>query len=162
MTRFLPLLPLVLLPAAILLCGALTAYPPAAVMGGFQEGTTEAELDCVLWARQVEPGALVVSDHRLSSLAFGIGQRNASWERGAEVLTATGVVREVATPAAGTQPVGYVLLSDEVRAGVALLQWEPAQPLSAEANAKFGSQNYPAVFEAGGCQLYRQAPGSLM
>ena len=79
-----------------------------------------------------------------------------------EVITATSIVREVATPAAGTQPVGYVLLSDEVRRGVALLQWEAAQPLSVEANAKFGSQNYPVVFEAEECQLYRQAPGSLM
>ncbi len=148
--------------AAILLCGALTAYPPAAVMGGFQEGTTNAELGCVLWVRQVEPAALVVSDHRLSSLAFGLGERNASWERGAEVLTATGVVREVGTPAAGTQPVGYVLLSDEVRAGVALLQWEAAQPLSPEAAAKFGSASYPAVYDSGVCQLYRQAPVPLI
>ena len=64
-------------------------------------------------------------------------------------------MREVSTPAAGTQEVGYVLLSDEVRAGVTLLQWEPAQPLSAEANAKFGSQHYQAVLEAEECQLYR-------
>ncbi|MCH2440446.1 MAG: hypothetical protein MK220_03860, partial [Candidatus Poseidoniia archaeon] len=148
--------------AAILLCGALTAYPPAAVMGGFQEGTTEAELGCVLWTQQVEPGALVVSDHRLSSLAFGLGERNASWENGADVITATGVVRKVATPAAGTQPVGYVLLSDEMRRGVTLLQWEPAQPLSEEAAAKFGSATYPAVYDSGRCQLYRQAPDSLM
>ena len=148
--------------AAILLCGALTAYPPAAVMGGFQEGTTESELDCVLWARQVEPGALIVSDHRLSSLAFGLGEHNASWEHGAEVLVSAGVVREVATPAAGTQPVGYVLLSDEVRSGVALLQWEPAQPLSAEAAAKFGSASYPAVHDAGECQVYRQASVPLI
>ena len=148
--------------AAILLCGALTAYPPAAVMGGFQEGTTNAELGCVLWTQQVEPGALIVSDHRLSSLAFGLGERNASWENGADVITATGVVRKVATPAAGTQPVGYVLLSDEMRRGVTLLQWEPAQPLSEEAAAKFGSATYPAVYDSGRCQLYRQAPDSLM
>jgi hypothetical protein len=147
---------------AILLCGALTAYPPATVMGGFQEGTTNAELGCVLWTGQVEPGALIISDHRLSSLVFGLGERNASWENGAEVLTAPGVVHEVTTPAAGTQPVGYVLLSDEVRAGVALLQWEAAQPLSAAAAAKFGSASYPAVHDAGGCQVYRQAPVPLI
>ena len=148
--------------AAILLCGALTAYPPAAVMGGFQEGTTNAELGCVLWTQQVEPGALIVSDHRLSSLAFGLGERNASWENGADVITATGVVRKVATPAAGTQPVGYVLLSDEVRRGVTLLQWEAAQPLSAEAAAKFGSASYLTVHDAGECQVYRQASVPLM
>ena len=148
--------------AAILLCGALTAYPPAAVMGGFQEGSSQAELGCVLWARQVESGALVVSDHRLSSLVFGLAQRDASWENGADVITAPGVVREVGTPAAGLQPVGYVLLSNELRSGMALLQWEPAQPLPTEAAAKFGSASYPAVHDAGGCQLYRQAPGSLI
>ena len=147
---------------AILLCGALTAYPPAGVMGGFQEGSTQAELGCVLWTQQVEPGALIVSDHRLSSLAFGLGERNASWENGAEVLVSVGVVREVATPVAGVQQVDYVLLSNEMRRGVALLQWEAAEPLSAEANAKFGSQNYPAILEAEECQLYRQAPDSLM
>jgi hypothetical protein len=131
-------------------------------MGGFQEGTTNAELGCVLWTQQVEPGALIVSDHRLSSLAFGLGERNASWENGADVITATGVVRKVATPAAGTQPVGYVLLSDEVRRGVTLLQWEAAQPLSAEAAAKFGGENYPVIYDSGGCELYRQAPVPLI
>jgi hypothetical protein len=131
-------------------------------MGGFQEGSTQVELGCVLWTQQVEPGALIVSDHRLSSLAFGLGERNASWEHGAEVLTSVSVVREVATPTAGVQQVDYVLLSNEMRRGVALLQWEAAEPLSAEANTKFGSQNYPAILEAGECQLYRQAPDSLM
>ena len=131
-------------------------------MGGFQEGTTNAELGCVLWTGQVEPGALIVSDHRLSSLAFGLGKHNASWEQGADVLVSAGIVREVSTPAAGTQEVGYVLLSDEVRAGVTLLQWEAAQPLSAEAAAKFDSATYSAVYDSGRCQLYRQAPDSLM
>lgn len=147
---------------AILLCGALTAYPPADVMGGFQEGSTQVELGCVLWTQQVEPGAFIVSDHRLSSLAFGLGEHNASWEHGAEVLASVGVVREVAAPTAGVQQVDYVLLSNEMRRGVALLQWEAAEPLSAEANTKFGSQNYPVVLNAGECQLYRQVPDSLM
>ena len=131
-------------------------------MGGFQEGSTQAELECVLWTQQVEPGALIVSDHRLSSLAFGLGERNASWERGAEVLSATSVVSEVGTPAAGTQRVDYVLLSDDVRSGVALLQWEAAEPLSTEATAKFGSASYPTVYDVGECQVYRQAPDSLI
>ncbi|MEO2180325.1 MAG: hypothetical protein ABGW86_03490, partial [Candidatus Poseidoniia archaeon] len=63
---------------------AIGTYPPPSVMGGFQEGTSQNEFDAILWLSFVEEDSLVVSDHRLSSLTFGLTKTNASWENGAE------------------------------------------------------------------------------
>ena len=62
------------------------AYPPPSVMGGFQEGTNQEEVDGVLWFQFVEEDSLVVSDHRLSSMTFGLSETNASWEHGALII----------------------------------------------------------------------------
>ncbi|MCK4969696.1 MAG: hypothetical protein KAS77_04195, partial [Thermoplasmata archaeon] len=69
-----------------------TAYPPKEVMAGFQEGTNQHEVEASIWLRNglPRPGAMVdddssgavATDHRLSSMSFGIGNKMATWDKG--------------------------------------------------------------------------------
>jgi len=143
---------------------AIGAYPPPSVMGGFQEGTSQEEFDAVLWINFVEKDSLVVSDHRLSSLTFGLTKTNASWENGAEVITGNTVEaieagKSLSTPQAGVKQVNYIVLSEEMKKGVALLQWDPAEELTGEAKTKFTDNNqFPVWFDNGDTSIMRMNP----
>ena len=141
---------------SILLLGcAWGAYPPPSVMGGFQEGTNQKEVDGVLWFQFVEEDSLVVSDHRLSSMTFGLSETNASWEHGALIINgnaqeAISASKNFTTPRAGVKDVTYILLSKEMEKGVALLQWDPAEELTGEAKTKFtDNEIFPIWFNNG-------------
>ena len=137
------------------------AYPPPSVMGGFQEGTNEKEFDAILWTQFTEDDSLVVSDHRLSSLTFGLTETNASWENGVEVIMgnaeqAIKASKALSTPQAGVKQVSYVILSKEMQKGVALLQWDPAKELTGEAKTKFTDNNqFPVWFDNGDTSIMR-------
>ena len=143
---------------------AIGAYPPPSVMGGFQEGTSQEEFDAILWINFVEDDSLVVSDHRLSSLTFGLTKTNASWENGAEVITgdskqAIEAGKNLSTPQAGIKQVTYIVLSKEMEKGVALLQWDPAEELTGEAKTKFTDNNqFPIWFDNGDTTIMRMNP----
>ena len=141
---------------SILLLGcAMGAYPPPSVMGGFQEGTSQEEINGILWFNFAEEDSLVASDHRLSSLTFGLTQTNATWENGATVINGNAeesilAGKDLPTPQAGRKDVTYVLLSEEMQKGVALLQWDPAEELTGEAKTKFTDNNrFPIWFNNG-------------
>ena len=144
---------------------AIGAYPPPAVMGGFQEGTNEDELDAILWTQFTEKDALVVSDHRLSSLTFGLTETNASWENGDLVITgdteeAVDAGKSLSTPQAGVKQVSYVMLSEEMQKGVALLQWDPAEELTGKAKTKFtNNEEFPIWFDNGDTSIMRMNHG---
>ena len=148
----------------LLLGCAWGAYPPPSVMGGFQEGTSQEEIDAILWINFVEEDALVVSDHRLSSLTFGLTKTNASWENGAEVITgnteqAIKAGKSLSTPQAGMKQVSYIVLSEEMQKGVALLQWDPAKELTGEAKTKFtDNEQFPVWFDNGDTTIMRMNP----
>ena len=139
----------------LLLGCAWGAYPPPSVMGGFQEGTSQEEIDAVLWLNFAEDDSLVASDHRLSSLTFGLTETNATWENGAIVINGNAeesiqAGKDLPTPQAGRKDVTYVLLSEEMQKGVALLQWDPAEELTGEAKTKFTDNNqFPIWFDNG-------------
>ena len=143
---------------------AIGAYPPPSVMGGFQEGTSQEEFDAILWTQFTEDDSLVVSDHRLSSLTFGLTKTNASWENGAEVITgdteqAIEAGKSLSTPQAGVKQVSYIVLSEEMQKGVALLQWDPAEELTGEAKTKFTDNNqFPIWFDNGDTTIMRMNP----
>ena len=146
----------------ILLLGcAWGAYPPPSVMGGFQEGTGQEEVDAVLWFNFAEEDSLVASDHRLSSLTFGLTETNATWENGATVINGNTersiqAGKDLPTPQAGRKDVTYVLLSEEMQKGVALLQWDPAEELTGEAKSKFTDNNqFPIWFDNGDTIIMR-------
>ena len=140
------------------------AYPPPSVMGGFQEGTSQEEFDAILWFDFVEEDSLVVSDHRLSSLTFGLTETNASWENGAVVITgnteeAISASKALSTPQAGVKQVTYIALSSEMQKGVALLQWDPAEELTGEAKTKFtDNDQFPVWFDNGDTSIMRMNP----
>lgn len=149
----------------ILLLGcAWGAYPPPSVMGGFQEGTSQEEIDAILWTQFTENDSLVVSDHRLSSLTFGLTETNASWENGAVVITgdteqAIEAGKSLSTPQAGMKQVSYIVLSEEMQKGVALLQWDPAEELTGEAKTKFtDNSQFPIWFDNGDTTIMRMNP----
>tara|TARA_B100001750_G_scaffold96637_1_gene76376 strand:- start:929 stop:1864 length:936 start_codon:yes stop_codon:yes gene_type:complete len=143
---------------------AIGAYPPPSVMGGFQEGTSQEEFDAILWTQFTEDDSLVVSDHRLSSLTFGLTKTNASWENGADVITgdteqAIEAGKSLSTPQAGMKQVSYILLSEEMQKGVALLQWDPAEELTGEAKTKFtDNSQFPIWFDNGDTTIMRMNP----
>jgi hypothetical protein len=142
----------------------LTAYPPKEIMGGFQEGTDERELAAALWLRGglPSPGAdpaddssgTVATDHRLSSIAFGVGGQMATWDSGGGLLQARsdaevqGALASIDTPR-DARPVTAVLLSDDLGSGAAGLQWEPARPVEGAAWDKFFAPPFVRVYDGG-------------
>lgn len=147
---------------------ALLSYPPPELFGGFQEGTSQRELDLVLWAREGIPGThdpmqagqRVATDHRLSTFLFGIGGATPTWDLAGDLIHAP-KLREnttehlrVKTPEAGSGPAHYVALSEEVRKHVALEQWEAAVGISEAAQAKFERPPFWRVFDNGEAQIY--------
>ena len=140
---------------------AIGSYPPPSVMGGFQEGTNDKELDAILWTQFTEDDSLIVSDHRLSSLTFGLTETNASWENGDIVITgdteeAIEAGKALSTPQAGVKQVSYIIISEEMQKGVALLQWDPAKELTGKAKTKFtDNEDFPVWFDNGDTSIMR-------
>jgi uncharacterized membrane protein (DUF373 family) len=164
-TRVRHMVPVVLL--AIVLAGGLvfTAYPPKAVMGGFQEGTTESELGAALWLGTglPSPGAdiedlssgAVATDHRLSSLSFGVGRQMATWDTAGPVLHGEGdaeeywdVLDDIDTPY-GDRQVTAVVISEDLRSGAALSQFDTARPIDNGAWDKFFEPPFIRVYDGG-------------
>jgi len=146
-----------------------TAYPPKAVMGNFQEGTTGSEVGAMLWLQgsHPRPGAApgdlsagcVVTDHRLSSISFGIGGQMATWDKGGPVLhggrddTTWAALEAMETPH-GTRPVTAVVLSDDFRTGAALSQFDTPRPVEGEAWDKFFAPPFLRIYDGGDVQVF--------
>jgi hypothetical protein len=143
----------------IVLCG-IFAYPPLEVVSGFEEGTTHEELDSCIWIRENLPtSSTVASDHRMSSMVFGIGMRNATWEYAPKTFhedSMEEIIHELegTNIPAGKKRIDFILLSKAIEKGVALKQWETAQPMSKEAIKKFGSEPFLKIFDNGDVRIY--------
>lgn len=144
----------------LVLAGAALAYPPKGLLSGFQEGTNEPELEGCYWLREsVEDDAVVASDHRLSSMAFGFGGANATWENAPKTLQSenldeiAGELNATKTPS-GKKAINYVLLSQELKDGVTLAQWVTVEPMSDEAYDKFQTYPFYKVFDNGDVEIY--------
>ncbi len=143
----------------IIICGVLS-YPPLEVLGGFEEGTTEDEFDSCLWARENLPDdSTVASDHRMSSMLFGFAGLNSTWEYAPTVLHGetfdemSNELSSVRIPA-GTKTIDYILITDNIKQGVTLKQWENAQPMSEPAVKKFDSSQFVKLYDNGDAQFY--------
>jgi hypothetical protein len=55
---------------------------------------------------------------------------------------------------AGKKRIDYVLITDAINEGVALEQWETAEPMSDRALEKFDSQPFIKIFDNGEAQIY--------
>ena len=55
--------------------------------------------------------------------------------------------------------VSYIVLSEEMQKGVALLQWDPAEELTGEAKTKFtDNEQFPVWFDNGDTTIMRMNP----
>lgn len=147
--------------AVLVVLNGVAAYPPPAVMGGFQEGITDAEMAAVHWTGDHLPGdAVAAADHRLSSVLFGYAGVDATWDSAGPVLHAPNASaalehRRLPTPT-GVRNVTHVVVSPVMREhGVALYQWENARPLSEAAVEKFREPAFETLYDRRGVQVHR-------
>jgi hypothetical protein len=138
----------------------MNSYPTLEIVSGFEEGTTDKELEACLWVRESLPeNATVVSDHRMSSMIFGFGELNSSWDYTPQTFHGESF-DEMEEEAAGvglpsgTKRIDYVMISKPMRKGVTLKQWEPAKPMSKNASEKFEKAPFIKLYDNGEVQLY--------
>jgi 4-amino-4-deoxy-L-arabinose transferase-like glycosyltransferase len=142
---------------------SISAYPSKELMGGFQEGTSQEDMQSVFWAREsLNKGATVATDHRMSSMVFGFAGLNATWDEAYNTLHASSYeecrdeIENIEIPS-GEKSIDYFLLDDDIKDGVALRQWVNAEPMSFEAQKKFEEQPFVKLYEANGVEVYGMA-----
>ncbi len=144
--------------AVVIVATIPAAYPPAELMGGFNEGANPRALSSVLWIGE-RAHALVLSDHFESSLTFGFGGVDATWDRAPDALLAESFdearphLLAVDAPA-GVGRVDYALLTIGVEAGAMTTPWAPAAPMSPQALAKFDALPFQRLYDDGYGRAY--------
>jgi hypothetical protein len=152
--------------AALIIVSGLTAYPPKALLGGFEEGIMEEEAGAVSWVRESIPSTdTFATDHRMSSMLFGFAGVYATWDSSGGILhgnlaEARDEIQSVGAPYE-ERPVDYVLIDDIMKEGVALEQWETAKPMSEESIRKFGEPPFMKIYESNGLEIFSVEPVSL-
>ncbi len=143
----------------VLLAGnALLAIPPPALVAGWQEGISPGVVDGAFWA-QGYAGGLLAADHRASTVFFGFGGLNATWDTTSAPFVASDFAAaepgllDVGAPA-GHLRVTYVWLDQTTEAGVQLSPNSPAVPMSPAAIAKYSDAPFIKVYDSGYGQLY--------
>jgi len=137
---------------------AATAFPPTSLVGNFEEGIRPGALDAAYWAGFHVDG-LLASDHRGSTLAFGFGGVDATWDTAPLAITAMTFATaradmcSVGSPSGKTR-VDFVLIDRDLSMGVQLSPMTPAIPLSPEALGKFSEAPYMKMYDSGFAQVY--------
>ena len=130
-----------------------SAYPPPSITGGFEEGTTVQEFESVLWiAENIQQEEKIVTDHRMSSMVFGFAKHPASWDSYREVYMAENY--EKIEGIMSENNLRFVLLTQSIKRGVALEQWENAEPMSKMAREKFKSEPFIKIYANEDGELY--------
>ncbi|HKZ89705.1 MAG TPA: hypothetical protein VJ300_05540 [Thermoplasmata archaeon] len=135
-----------------------SALPPPDLFAGWNEGTRASALDGAYWSRAYVDG-LLAADHRTSTIAFGFGDTNATWDAArspflAETfLEAWAGLLDVRAPS-GPGDVTFVWIDEDTERGVQLLPWEPAVPMTPAAIAKFSEAPFAKVFDNGYARIY--------
>jgi len=145
--------------AAILLIGAtaIGAYPPPGTLG-HQEGIAARTVDTALWVGDHADG-LVAADHRLSSILFGFGGVDATWDREvrfwhtADLNVTLAALSNVSTPDGRTR-VDWVVVDEDLRAGVQLSPFAPALPLLPSEEEKFATSPFHKMYDSGFSEVY--------
>ncbi|MFQ6061344.1 MAG: hypothetical protein ACE5KV_08675 [Thermoplasmata archaeon] len=143
---------------ALMISMAATSYPPRTILAGHQEGI-EARLVSAAHFSEVHVQGLVASDHRVSTILFGFGKANATWDTAPDSLLANSFaealpeMEEVDTPS-GRKRVDFVLIDSDLEKGAMLHPWDPAPALSENALEKFEERPYMKFFDNGYTRLY--------
>jgi len=132
------------------------AYPPQEVMLGFEEGIHPQEWSGLTWAGESTPvHAVYASDHRLSSMLFGIEGKYATWDTTPRTFHEENFSRDVMAELASAgspftpRRVEYILISDVMKQGVALDPNAPARPMSENAAGKFMDSPFITLYDNG-------------
>ncbi len=138
--------------------GALSAFPPTGLLVNYEEGARPTALDVSYWAGRNVDG-LLATDHRASTLVFGFGGVDATWDTTDLAITAPDfAIARSQMCLAGVPPsqrrVDYVLIDADLAQGVQLSPFAPAEPLSAAARAKFSEAPYMKMYDSGYAQVY--------
>lgn len=137
---------------------ALSAIPPSSMTSGWQEGIRPEAIDVGYWTSQGARG-LVAADHRLSTILFGFGGADPTWETAPLTLHASSFslarseMVSVEAPS-GRRCVAYVALDQDLVSGAELEPFDAAVPLSAEAVEKFDSEPFYKVFDTGFSEVF--------
>jgi asparagine N-glycosylation enzyme membrane subunit Stt3 len=137
---------------------AATSYPPRDILAGHQEGIESKAVTTAHFSNVYAQG-LVATDHRVSSILFGFGGTNATWDTAPNSLLAdtfeeaSPEMLEVRSPS-GRKRVDYVVIDSDVEEGAMLFPWDPAPALNTEAIEKFEKSPYMKFFDNGYSRLY--------
>ena len=159
--------------AAVVLLAANAAivYPPPADFGNFQEGLTPADAALWLWVGIAAPPSwAVASDHRLSSMIFGMDGNPATWVttpalfngNASEWPTVVGELENAMAPNGDHRhAIDLVAIDSVMYQGVALDPAQIARPLSPAAIQWFGALPFVPLYENGRNVVYLVDASSL-
>ncbi len=146
---------------ALLAANAAIAYPPPNAFAGFQEGLTYGDAGIWSWVGVgLPPSATVATDHRLSSMIFGVDGNPTTYQStpalfiGTNRSAAFAELNGSAAPAE-IRPVNAVAVDATIRySGVALDPARQAVPMSSQAQAWLLEPPFIAVYENGPEAVY--------
>jgi hypothetical protein len=144
----------------VLAANAAIVYPPQNDFGGFEEGLTHADSALWMWVGVAVPATwTVASDHRLSSMIFGLDGNPSTWSStpalftGSNWSSAAAELRSSGTPFTN-RPIDLVAVDSVMYSGVALDPSKPAIALSTSAIAWFDSLPFVPLYENGQNVVY--------
>ncbi|MDI6916624.1 MAG: hypothetical protein QMC80_02370 [Thermoplasmatales archaeon] len=147
--------------AILLLLAPFSCYPSTNVLGGFEEGTDCKDMEAVFWVKENLPGAAIASDHRMSSMLFGFADTFPTWEYAPTVFHSSSFneskdeLLNCRTPS-GEKRIDYVFIDKTMKEkGVALTQYENAEPMSTQSIEKFNHAPFVKIYDNGYAQVYR-------
>jgi len=144
----------------LLAANAAIVYPPQNDFEGFEEGLTHGDAALWMWVGvAVPPTWTVATDHRLSSMIFGVDGNPTTWFTTPSLFTgsswaaAAAELRSTGTPYTD-RPIDLVAIDSVMYSGVALDPSKPALPLSSSASDWFGSLPFVPLYENGQSVVY--------
>jgi len=127
-------------------------------MGGWEEGMKPETVSLALWTGEQTDG-LVAADHRVSTMLFGFGRVDATWDTVTLIFHAKDFdeareeLESVDSPS-GRQRAAYVAFDSDAIAGVTLNPWDAAEPMSDEAVEKFETTPFQKMYDDGHSSLF--------
>ncbi len=149
--------------ALLVAVAAANAFPPPALLAGFDEGIPGRTVEAALWIQDhASPGAigpLVAGDHTTSTVLFGFAGVDATWDRETRFWHTQDVATAVAAMASvrvdgRTMRVDWVVITEGMRRGLQTSPFAPALPLSPDEEAKFAAVPFHKTFDSGYAQVY--------
>ncbi len=123
--------------------------------------TPPADLDAANWIRwNTQTNATFAGDHRVSSIVFGYGDRNATWEFGGATIFGSNTIGQLLnnlnssqTPS-GLKHVDYVMVDGEMIAAANFYPNQPDYPLNPVMLSMLKTDNFLELYTNGYATVY--------